>query len=128
MSKPVNGRVLVTRIMIWCIASTLTADSTDSKHRLGPDDAALLITNTPSALRVRGLGGCPRGLVGSVTDDFAFVQLRNACPSKGMGMVGNYRVDLRTGRTWAEDSDPPREVDSKRLRDLRARLLSRLRR
>lgn len=89
-------------------------------------EAQLLVTSVPDALAVKRRGGCPSADYSELSADLALVQLRNRCLRSGSGMIGNYVVDLHTGRIWS-DIDRTREVDSPRLRKLRREILARLR-
>jgi len=86
------------------------------------DEAKLLVKNTPDALKVKHHGGCLLADYSNVGSRLASVQLRNMCPHSGTGFVGNYVVDLNSGRIWS-DIDQNDEVDSPRLRKLRERLI-----
>lgn len=93
-----------------------------SDLKLTQGEVELLVTNVPVALKVRSLGGCLSADYWTDGSGSATVQLRNMCPRSGMGLVGNFEVDLRSGRIW-NDIDRIEEVDSAHLRSLRAKLL-----
>jgi hypothetical protein len=99
----------------------------DRATLLSLDDARTLVMKVPSALRSQKLGGCPQAELLDQETAWAFFQVRNRCPEKGSGMLGNYHVDLRTGRVWT-DGEPRKEVKSAELRRLRAKLATRQRR
>src|SRR6185437_8919498 len=62
----------------------------------------LLITNLPVALNVKRNGGCPVSDYSELDPSLAIVQLRNRCPHSGSGLIGNYVVDLKSGKIWSD--------------------------
>jgi len=84
-----------------------------------------LVVNTPEAVAIKRRGGCPTPEYQQMGPSLALVHLRNACQRSGSGLIGNYVVDLRSGRVWS-DIDQTTEVDSQRLRTLRRRLRANL--
>ena len=92
-----------------------------SAQVLTPKEAQLLVKNAPDALKDKRRGGCVSSDYSDFGGGLAVVQLRNMCPRSGMGMIGNYVVDLNSGRIWS-DIDQTDEVDSLRLRKLRERI------
>ena len=91
---------------------------------LDKEDAWLLIMNTPDVIELEAREGCPQLFFTAVGTDRMWIQVRNACPESGNGMIGNYTVDLRDGEIWY-GVDPIKFIDSERLRRLRKVLLSR---
>lgn len=97
--------------------------------RLTATDAQLLLKNVPEVLRCKQAAGCPELDCESLGKDAIFCQVRNMCPKSGSGLIGNYRVDLRTGRIWIGiDPVPDKLIDSNSLRRLRRQLLSKRKR
>ena len=94
-----------------------------AEARLNTKDVALLVANTPQAIEVKQRGGCPTSDYSEASSDVAMVQLRNSCPQSGSGLIGNYVVDLHSGRIWA-DIDRTKEIDSAQLRAVRKKILS----
>lgn len=86
-------------------------------------EAERLVTNLPVALTIKRHGGCLTPDYQRIGPNLALVQLRNTCPRSGSGLIGNYVVDLRSGRIWS-DMDQKAEVDSAHVRALRRKLLS----
>jgi len=86
-------------------------------------EAERLVTNVPDALAIKRHGGCPTPDYQGMGPNLALVQLRNTCPRSGSGLIGNYVVDLRSGRIWS-DIDQTTEVESPHLRTLRKKLVS----
>jgi hypothetical protein len=106
------------------LAVILTAQGPGSAaRRLTAEDANLLVTNIPVSLVVKRNGGCPTPDYSELGPDLAIVQLRNTCPRSGSGLIGNYVVDLHSGKIWS-DIDRKNEVDSPHLRSLRNKLKS----
>jgi len=89
---------------------------------LTPKEVELLVANIPPALEMKRHGGCPTPEYSDWSPGLAMVQLRNSCPRSGSGFIGNYVVDLHSGKIWS-DIDRKSEVDSPRLLALRKRLL-----
>lgn len=112
-------------IMFAALLAAQTPGSTSS--RLKAKDANLLVTNIPAALTVKRTGGCPTPDYSELGPDLAMVQLRNTCAGSGTGLIGNYVVDLHSGRIWS-DIDRQNEVDSPHLRALRRKLTALARR
>ena len=85
---------------------------------LSQKNAAVLVENIPEVVANRKSGGCPSldrlGTVNNVAD----FQVRNLCPKKGSGLIGNYSVDLTTGAIWRNDNKDDL-IDSPRLRRLK---------
>jgi hypothetical protein len=73
-----------------------------ASHRLTAQEANRLVTNIPDALTVKRRGGCPTPDYAELGPDLALVQLRNTCPRSGSGLIGNYVVDLRSGKIWSD--------------------------
>ncbi len=92
-------------------------------RRLTEKDATTLVSNVPEALASKRRGGCLVPDYSELSPDLAFVQLRNSCPRSGSGLIGNYVVDLHSGRIWS-DIDRTKEVDSARLRAIRKKILA----
>lgn len=93
---------------------------------LSSKDAQLLVKNVPDALKDKHHGGCLSSDYSHFGGGLALVQLRNMCPRSGSGLIGNYFVDLNSGRIWS-DIDKTEEVNSPPLRKLREILLKRKR-
>jgi hypothetical protein len=85
------------------------------------DDASQMASNVPEVLRAKSNGACILADRSAFKKDFVQVQVRNSCPKSGSGFIGNYYVDLRSGRIW-RDVDQQHEVVSKHLVRLRAKL------
>ena len=83
--------------------------------------AETLVMNVPDALKAKRQGSCISADSSQLDRDIVLFQLRNKCPRSGTGLIGNYVVDLRSGRVWS-DIDRQHEVDSKHLRKIRKRI------
>ncbi|MFN7919445.1 MAG: hypothetical protein U0Q16_05070 [Bryobacteraceae bacterium] len=94
-----------------------------AERRLTIPEARMLAENSPDFLNSRVRGGCPRTELLWTAREYVVVQIRNRCPKTGSGMIGNYRVALRTGEITV-DADTGEEIDSERLSLLRKKLLS----
>jgi hypothetical protein len=104
-------------------ASLVIAAGTNLAGRtLTEKEAEQLVRNIPVALRVSQHGGCPATECSSMGPSLALIQLRNSCPRSGSGMIGNYVVDLESGRIWS-DIDRKNELNSARLRALRVKMI-----
>jgi len=110
-----QGRAIVV-LWMW---SVLGLGACSAKV-LSPKEAQLLVENAPDAVKDKRYGGCLSSDYSDFGGGLALVQLRNMCPRSGMGMIGNYFVDLNSGRIWS-DVDRTHAVDSPRLRTLRER-------
>lgn len=105
-----------------CFNATLLLYSSEVSTQLfTAKDVQTLVASVPDALLVRRRGGCVATDYSDIGGGLAVVQLRNLCPKGGSGLIGNYLVDLRSGRIW-EDIDQKKEIDSKLLRKLRSQL------
>ena len=91
---------------------------------LDQDDVWLLVMSIPDVLQVEARKGCPDLEQRLVAPDRMYVMVRNTCPVSGNGKMGNYTVDLRTGRIWF-DVERDKIIDSDHLERLRKLLLSR---
>ena len=111
------------KVAIWIIVTAILSGRAvaTASRRLTEGEANFLVTNIPVALTVKRGGGCPTPDYSPLGPDLALVQLRNTCPRSGSGMLGNYVVDLHSGKIWS-DIDRKNEVDSRHLRTLRKRL------
>jgi hypothetical protein len=107
-------------ILIVIFAAGLQAHAA---HRLTKKDVSMLVSNVPEALATKRRGGCLAQDYSELGPDLAFVQLRNSCPRSGSGFVGNYVVDLYSGRVWS-DIDRTKEVDSPHLRAIRRKIVA----
>src|SRR5258708_5075323 len=93
---------------------------------LSQKEATQFVMSTPPALKSKRAGHCPKAeFLFKGKGTFTF-QLRSACPVSGSGLIGNYTVDLRTGRIL-EDLEGAEPVDSKELQLLRERFARRCR-
>jgi hypothetical protein len=102
-------------------ATVLLCFSAASPKPFTAKDVQTLVANVPDALLVKRRGGCLATDYSDIGGNLALVQLRNLCPKGGSGLIGNYVVDLRSGRIW-EDVDQKKEIDSRLLRKLRNQL------
>lgn len=91
---------------------------------LSTEGVWMIAMNTPEAIELEGRKGCPEAEFISEGPLLIFIQLRNACPVSGSGLINNYTVDLRNGQIWT-GIDNKKVIDSERLRRLRALLLHR---
>jgi hypothetical protein len=92
--------------------------------RLTDDQAEMLVRNVPDALAEQRRGACLSAEFNKLGANAGTVQLRNTCPRFGSGLIGNYVIDLQSGRIWS-DIDRTKPVESPALRRLRNRLLHR---
>jgi hypothetical protein len=98
-------------------------DAQAENRRLTAKEVELLVMNVPIGVSVKRDGGCPEAGYAEVGPDLAWSQLRDMCPPYGSGLLGNFVVDVHSGRIWS-DVDRTAEVDSPRLQELRKRLLA----
>lgn len=103
----------------------LSAAPNDESRLLTRDELTVLMLNTPAVLALECRRGCPQVDIVSEGTYLMSIQLRNACPSNGSGLIDNYTVDLRTGEIWT-GVDERKFIESERLRLVR-RVLFRLR-
>jgi hypothetical protein len=96
----------------------------EATPHLDQDDVWLLVMNIPEVLEVEARKGCPSLEQHPDGPDRMYVLVRNTCPAIGNGTLGNYTVDLRSGRLWF-DIETDKVIDSDRLRRLRRILVSR---
>ena len=108
---------------------TVVASYVSAESKLSIGNAERLIQSIPDVLRNKHDGGCPRPECESLGENAVFCQVRNMCPKSGSGLIGNYRIDLRTGQIWSGiDPRSDKLIDSERLRRLRRQLLAKPRR
>ena len=84
--------------------------------------AQKLAEAVPAAEQARHAGGCISSEYSELGAELALIQVRNACPHSGSGLIGNFVVDRRSGRVWS-DIDRTEEVRSPELDRVRRRLV-----
>lgn len=110
-----------------CCASLLPAwagaadDKIKSARRLTTQAASELVLAVPEAVATKKNGGCPEAELTQASGVLAFFQVRNSCPARGSGMIGNYTVNLQTGQIRTDD-ERRRIIDSPHVREVKRRL------
>jgi hypothetical protein len=105
-------------VFILAIFSTAAPSA---ERLLSAKQAQTLALNTPDVLSSRHTRGCPKVESLSASKIEFFFQVRNTCPKRGSGLIGNYVVDRRTGEIWA-DIDKRQPVTSEHLDALRRKM------
>jgi hypothetical protein len=110
-------QVLIISLWFWCQPVTAAQE----RPLLGEDVVWMIVMSTPAGIELEARRGCPDVELMPEGRFLMYVQLRNACPSSGSGLIDNYTVDLRTGQVWT-GIDDKKYIESERLRRLRALL------
>lgn len=85
-------------------------------------DARHLIEHTPDYLRAKDRSQCPRIELLWIDKTTAAFQLRSYCPKGATGLIGNYFVDLKTGKI-SRDIEGEETITSDQLTRLKRKLL-----
>ena len=93
------------------------------KCALLPEHAAMLVMQSPEAVKAKSSGGCPAADYSDKGSGMAGFQLRDLCGKSGETVIGNYLVDLSSGLMW-EDSAQKTRIDSPTLRTTRVQVCS----
>jgi hypothetical protein len=92
---------------------------------LSEKDARTLVMNTPEVLAADRRHRCPEAELSWKEPKRMSFQVRSRCIRSGSGLIGNYVVDLGSGRIWS-DIEQKTLVDSQHLEKLRKLLLDQL--
>ena len=90
---------------------------------INADDAKVLLRHTPDYQRAKRRGGCPEIEMLWADKRAAALQIRNECPKKGIGAIGQYSVDLSTGDIW-RGIEREQKISSPELRRWQRKLLN----
>lgn len=81
---------------------------------LQPEHAAIIVMQSPAAVKTKASGGCPAADYTEKAPGVASFQLRNLCARSSGAVLGNYSVDMSSGRLFEESGTRP--LDSPALR------------
>jgi hypothetical protein len=79
-----------------------------------PEHAAIIVMQSPTAVKSKSSGGCPVADYRENQPGMASFQLRNLCASNNDAVLATYRVDLTSGRVFESGASKP--VESPALR------------
>jgi hypothetical protein len=105
------------------VASLLASSSIGEQVRLlDVEDARTIVEHIPVFLKAASKKRCPKAEQLWASEEVVAFQVRSHCVPSASGLIGNYRVDLKTGKV-TEGFEGDDTVDSEELRRLRGRLL-----
>lgn len=114
-------RYLRGAIALLFIMASFSAACSELLH---VEDARLLVAKVPAYIRAGEEKRCPQIELNWSTDLSAFFQVRSHCRVKSAsGLIGNYEVDLKTGKVWL-GLDRSEEVSSEEMEAIRRKLLA----
>jgi hypothetical protein len=89
---------------------------------LTAEEARTVVEHIPAFLKAASEKRCPKAEQLWASEAVVAFQVRSHCVPSASGLIGNYRVDLKTGEV-REGFEGDGTVDSEELRKLRGRLL-----
>jgi hypothetical protein len=116
-SLRIVGALLATAAVATPVTPRVQACALQAEH------AAILVMQSPEAVKAKTSGGCPAADYAEKAPGFAVFQVRDLCPKSGEGMLGNYLVDLNSGQVWG-DTDGKHTIDTPTLRTTRKQVCS----
>ena len=117
-----NGRAFAQSGPVWRYMFQLDSDR---------DEEALqaIAAASPQFIAAKARGGCPKIQISPnyKDPDRVLFQMHNMCPVSGNGMLGNYAIELKSGRLFDLDSrtptDPP-EIDTPEIQAVRKKIFA----
>jgi hypothetical protein len=82
----------------------------------------MIVMQSPAAVKSKATGGCPVADYSEQSPGVASFQLRNLCAKSADPLLGNYTVDMSSGKLFEEAGTRP--VDSPNLRMATAQVCS----